>query len=111
MVAQNKTWGRAFLGETIVAINPDLMAPRAAKLPIILFSSLAALRKKRFLSFITDLNNAKDTVFNLKDPAPIFGQQLCSIELMCLSMKWRVHPKNAYTFDLEWNGQSEFECE
>lgn len=105
LVAQSETWCRAFLGEKIVDVTIEDLTPRAAKFPMILLNSKQALRENYFLRFISDLWKAKDTIFSLRNPLPFFALQLCSIELMCRCLKWKIHPKNAYTFDLEWNGE------
>ena len=107
LVAQSLDWCKAFLGEKIQAMPFKNLKPRAAKLPIILFNSIHVLRKNSLSSFISDLFRAKDTTYSLKDPLPFLAQQLCSIEIVCRCFKWKIHPKNAYTFDLEWNGGKE----
>lgn len=106
LVAQSEAWCRAFWGEEIVEVIDDRV-PCAAKFPMLLLTSRQALRDRGFLRFIADLWNAKDTIFTLKNPLPFFALQLCSIELICRYIKWKIHPKNAYTYDLEWNGEDD----
>ncbi|HAT1923044.1 TPA: ATP-grasp domain-containing protein [Legionella pneumophila] len=105
LVAQSKAWCRAFLGEKIDKIKMEDMEARAAKFSIILLNSIHALKKKQLLGFIADLRKAKDTLFNIKDLAPVLTQQLCIIEIICRCIKWKISPEIAYTFDLEWNGE------
>lgn len=106
LVAQNPAWCRAFFGEKIIDKKKHSQEARSAKFPILLLNSISALKNKNFSDFISDIWKAKDTIFSIKNPLPFIAQQLCTLEIIFRCIQWKIHPKNAYTFDLEWNGEA-----
>ena len=96
-------WARAFWGEKIVAGKEEVSAC-AAKFAVVLFHGFPSLRNKRWRSFGSDLQKARDSSFLVTDPIPFIALQLTTLEILCRSYSWSTNARNAFTFDLEWNG-------
>ena len=89
--------GRALLG-TGPANEPSSRSV-AAKLAVALLHGPRAW---------SDLGSASDSCFHSRDPLPLLGLQLSSLELFLRSRfgRWRVPAARAFTYDLEWNGEA-----
>lgn len=98
-------WGRVYRGEE--AISPEgLPHPRAAKLAVFLFHLFPALARGRLLPFLRQLLPARDSCFAWGDPLPALVLPLSALEILWRARAWPVPARQAYTWDLEWNGEA-----
>ena len=99
-------WARVFLGEDMAPGN-ESAAARAAKMAVFALYAPTALRQRKLSALWADIKAARDSCFSLDDPLPALGLQLCALEIAVRSLRWPVAAREAYTFDLEWNGEHE----
>lgn len=100
-------WGKAYRGQEIHS-PPAPPAPpraRAAKLAVLLLHFLPALRQGKLLALLARLLAARDSTFRWHDPLPALALQLSALEILWRSRRWPVPAGQAFTWDLEWNGE------
>lgn len=65
----------------------------------------AALRNRRFKSWLAAFTRSRDVIFSLSDPAPALLQLRSLLYFVMLGRRHKISPLEASTFDIEWNGE------
>ena len=104
LLAHHPQFWQAFFDETLPPLTPPASQPAMLATAMLLYA-LPAIRSKAQLNrWLTLFSQSRDVIFRLHDPLPALFQFVGVAHFLCWSLKHRISPLEASTFDIEWNG-------
>lgn len=96
-------WARSLLGEDVRVTGQS--RPCCSRFGVLSLHGLRAWRNRQWRQLRADLARSRDSCARRGDLWPIWALPLSSAEIALRSLAWPVSAAQAYTYDLEWNGE------